>query len=218
MKHPRHYFPSRAFSLIELLMVVGIISILASIAVVNYQGSITRAKTSRALADMRTITIGIEAYHVDNNEYPPNPAIAEVPPPAVKGWLPGLNVIPIQITTPIAYLSTRPQDPFRHGAMANFYDNFEPQFTDQQPYFSYYKIISDKDWLRSIDPKHPLASRVVSLIAVDTSESGGVPFLNHGASKKYGEWVMWSAGPDLRLWRAKDDFVVPGDPLNALRP
>lgn len=62
---------AKGFTLIELLIVVAIIAILAAIAVPNFLEAQTRAKVSRALADMRTMATGIESYFVDNNKYPP---------------------------------------------------------------------------------------------------------------------------------------------------
>lgn len=60
----------RAFTLIELLIVVAIIAILAAIAVPNFLEAQTRSKVSRVKSDMRTMTTGIESYFVDFNVYP----------------------------------------------------------------------------------------------------------------------------------------------------
>jgi len=60
----------RAFTLIELLIVVAIIAILAAIAVPNLLEAQTRSKASRTRADMRTTATALEAYYVDNNSYP----------------------------------------------------------------------------------------------------------------------------------------------------
>lgn len=84
------------FTLIELLIVVAIIAILAAIAVPNFLEAQTRSKVSRALADMRSLATALEAYRVDNNKYPP------------ENNRPGL----IRLTTPLAYISSIPRDPF----------------------------------------------------------------------------------------------------------
>src|SRR5690349_9257970 len=62
--------PARAFTLIELLIVVAIIAILAAIAVPNFLEAQTRAKVSRVKSDQRSLATAIESYRVDNNEYP----------------------------------------------------------------------------------------------------------------------------------------------------
>src|SRR6476646_7471806 len=65
---PRH--PHIAFTLIELLIVVAIIAILAAIAVPNFLEAQTRSKVSRAMADIRSISVGVECYNTDWNRYP----------------------------------------------------------------------------------------------------------------------------------------------------
>ncbi len=60
----------KGFTLIELLIVVAIIAILAAIAVPNFLEAQVRSKVSRVKADQRSLATGIEAYYVDNNDYP----------------------------------------------------------------------------------------------------------------------------------------------------
>jgi len=96
----------RAFTLIELLIVVAIIAILAAIAVPNFLEAQVRSKVSRVRADMRTIVTAMEAYFTDNNGYPlhvdfPDPPI----PPNFRPWFAAL-------TTPVAYITSMPTDPF----------------------------------------------------------------------------------------------------------
>jgi prepilin-type N-terminal cleavage/methylation domain-containing protein len=56
-------FWGRAFTLIELLIVVAIIAILAMIAVPNFLEAQARAKISRAKTDLRTMHIAVNAYN-----------------------------------------------------------------------------------------------------------------------------------------------------------
>jgi type II secretion system protein G len=95
-----------AFTLIELLIVVAIIAILAAIAVPNFLEAQVRSKVSRAAADMRTLALALEAYRVDGNALP-DPRAAEIGTYNLLGRLSPL-------TTPVAYLSSVPEDPFTH--------------------------------------------------------------------------------------------------------
>lgn len=60
----------RGFTLIELLIVVAIIAILAAIAVPNFLEAQVRSKVSRVRSDQRSLATALEAYYVDNNQYP----------------------------------------------------------------------------------------------------------------------------------------------------
>ncbi len=57
------------FSLIELLIVVAIIGIIATIAVPQLLDAIDRGRQRRTMADMRNIATANGTYRVDNNAY-----------------------------------------------------------------------------------------------------------------------------------------------------
>ncbi len=59
----------KAFTLIELLIVVAIIGILAAIAIPNFLEAQTRAKVTRAQAEIRNLSMVLEAYCVDEDAY-----------------------------------------------------------------------------------------------------------------------------------------------------
>lgn len=60
----------KAFTLIELLIVVAIIAILAAIAVPNFLEAQMRAKVARVQSDMRTYSTAIGTYQIDHSSYP----------------------------------------------------------------------------------------------------------------------------------------------------
>jgi prepilin-type N-terminal cleavage/methylation domain-containing protein len=89
----------KAFTLIELLIVVAIIAILAAIAVPNFMEAQTRSKVSRAFSDMRSLKTALESYRIDNNRYIPDRGEDEW-----QTWR--------LLTTPVSYISSVLITPF----------------------------------------------------------------------------------------------------------
>lgn len=120
--------PRGAFTLIELLIVVAIIAILAAIAVPNFLEAQTRARVSRVKADLRSLATGLEAFCVDQGEYPEgtdqpsryDESIGARLGPLSPGFYAfrtrGNNEVAgrdfMTLTTPIAYMAGTPDDPF----------------------------------------------------------------------------------------------------------
>ncbi len=110
------------FTLIELLIVVAIIAILAAIAVPNFLEAQVRSKVSRVKADVRTLAIAVESYLVDHGKPPvgdlqlwkssgmtypydwDGATVADQGPAMQYKWH--------QWTTPVAYMTSIPSDPF----------------------------------------------------------------------------------------------------------
>jgi prepilin-type N-terminal cleavage/methylation domain-containing protein len=109
-----------AFTLIELLIVVGIIAILAMIALPNFLEAQTRAKVARVKSDLRTVVTGLESYRVDNNTYPTYHYVQNSKSNTgfsfhVGGTFTDVGSSPPfagpnPITSPVAYLSSFPKD------------------------------------------------------------------------------------------------------------
>ena len=83
----------KAFTLIELLIVVAIIGILAAIAVPNFLNARIKAKLARVEADLRSISLSLESYRLDNGRYIFRTGNMTWP----RRWVP--------LTTPMAYMS-----------------------------------------------------------------------------------------------------------------
>ncbi len=100
---------SKAFTLIELLIVVAIIGILAAIAVPNFLNAQVRAKLANSQSDMKALATALEMYRLDHNRYPAwkTPSGANINP---------VNRRLIPLTTPMGYMGSVPQDPFIYGA------------------------------------------------------------------------------------------------------
>ncbi|HOE97615.1 MAG TPA: prepilin-type N-terminal cleavage/methylation domain-containing protein [Candidatus Sumerlaeota bacterium] len=94
----------KAFTLIELLIVVAIIAILAAIAVPNFLEAQSRAKVSRSRSDMRSIATALEAYRIDNN--------SALPASAMSAWWCERWGYWERVTSPVAYMTSVPEDQY----------------------------------------------------------------------------------------------------------
>lgn len=174
----------KAFTLIELLIVVAIIAILAAIAVPNFLEAQTRAKVSRALSDMRTVNTAFETYRIDHNNVPPHGMFNRT----ANGQ--GMTVItafryvldPVLITTPVSYLSSE----------APTLDVFQQKLYKNVP-----KTVGNADtwplgrlnytsFLQKVAPDGPLSP---------TSKNLGM--------ERFGGWRLLGAGPDQATFNEK---------------
>jgi general secretion pathway protein G len=62
------------FTIVELLIVIVVIAILATISIVAYNGIQARARDNIRYADAKTIMKALELYKVDHGSYPPTSA------------------------------------------------------------------------------------------------------------------------------------------------
>ncbi|MBX7245955.1 MAG: type II secretion system protein GspG [Candidatus Sumerlaeaceae bacterium] len=180
----------RAFTLIELLIVVAIIAILAAIAVPNFLEAQTRAKVSRAKSDMRSVATAIESYAVDNNAYPvpigyTGPNEADRIDPATE---PFEGFVPEKVSTPIAYITVRPLDTFR------------VKNPDEHPYDIPFHFSNQKFNAEALSEPNFMANLHQEL----TGNAVQIP------------WLIFSHGPDLSHQSGPPDADPPClyDPTN----
>ena len=64
----------KGFTLVELLIVIVILGILATVTVFAVRGITDKGKTSACAADRKTLEVAAEAYAAQNGPYPPDMA------------------------------------------------------------------------------------------------------------------------------------------------
>lgn len=122
-------FPTRAVSLLELVIVVAIIAILAAIAMPNFLNAQTRTKVAVTKSDMKVLATALASYRVAHGSYPEgtdNPAnYPEKYASALNNLAAGYYSFRTRapgglvagkdfatLTTPVSYIAVIPLDPF----------------------------------------------------------------------------------------------------------
>lgn len=109
----------KAFSLVEILIVVAILGILAAIVLPEFQSHSQEAKESAAKSNLHTLRTGIEVYTAQHNGVPPGY------PNDDTTQNPGFIIFLLQMTKQEHYLSELPQNPFSGMRTIKFIGNGE---------------------------------------------------------------------------------------------
>jgi type II secretion system protein G len=164
----------KAFTLIELLIVVAIIAILAAIAVPNFLEAQVRAKVAKVYTDFRATQTALESYAVDNRDYPPSGNFIE--PPQARF---------VPLTTPIAYISKLPgPSPFT-----------VPDQFDGSPWMKYYQYSRGRDMIAGDNEDYTNGWYVWCNGQALTQEILDGPDLEDGPA-----WCILDRGPDQLYW------------------
>lgn len=176
------FITKKAFTLIELLIVVAVIGVLASIAVPNFLQAMVRSKIAAAKANVHACRVALEAYRVDRQGLPPTRyyCLAFGEEKAKKYF-----ELPWELTTPVAYLHERPLDPFNTFPGASS-DAPGQTIKYRHPGFGYFNDMPTEEgiWIPKSFPH----------------DDGDYVFYNN-LSEKYPakdcpvQYGVWSAGP-----------------------
>ncbi|MEI6339525.1 MAG: H-X9-DG-CTERM domain-containing protein [Verrucomicrobiota bacterium] len=79
-------FPGQAFTLIEILVVVGILGLLVALSVPAMKGMVEKGQRVRCMANLRQLGAGIMLYAADNNGRLPPAQNATPPAPGAEFW------------------------------------------------------------------------------------------------------------------------------------
>jgi len=125
----------KAFTLIEILLVVAIIGLLASVVLASLSQSKVKANTAKRLENARQIENALEVYYVNNKAYPSTGGSLEsacttwggYANTGASAWIP--NLAP-------TYIQTLPTDPDSDGAAKCCYI-YKSNGTDYKLMFGY---------------------------------------------------------------------------------
>ena len=171
----------KAFTLIELLIVVAIIAILAAIAVPNFLEAQVRSKVSRARADIRSLATGLEAYRVDNIAYPSGndynvSSRLSINPPTQQ------YLVLERLSTPVAYMTSGIlPDPFK---ARNRSHRIDPVTGAPDPRDFLQSELEQEGSYKYLSTTMPPSSNVLALTQLPLTS--GKAF-----------WALWSVGPTL---------------------
>ena len=105
-RNPSSALRQRGFTLLEIIVVIVIIGLLATVVVQNLAGEVDKARVTKAQADVRAIESALNMYKLDNFHYPSTEqglrALSERPSstPEARNWRNG------------GYVTSLPRDPW----------------------------------------------------------------------------------------------------------
>lgn len=129
MKRMKHNTNQKGFTLIEVLIVVGIIGLLASVVLSGLGSVRSRGRDARRAADLRQVQQGLELYYTRFQEYPPEGDWDEL-----RGELKAANIGITNISN----------DPLCGGNGSSCDDNYEYFSTNGEEYVLQ-ALLEDKD-------------------------------------------------------------------------
>jgi prepilin-type N-terminal cleavage/methylation domain-containing protein len=130
---------TRGFTLIEVAILLVIVSVLVAIAVPNFRTAEIRSKVALVKGQLNVLTLALESYNIDNLDYPPT-AFTDPPTLAVAddGGSNRTSYFTLKpLTTPIAYVTKIPEDPFADVSVTPSFDQGYDRYGHINAAYSY---------------------------------------------------------------------------------
>ncbi|MBV8341518.1 MAG: type II secretion system major pseudopilin GspG [Gammaproteobacteria bacterium] len=85
---------ARGFTLIEIMVVVIIIGLLASVVVLNILPNVDKAKVNKTKQDIQSLELALSEFYLDNSKYPTTEQglaalVTQPTDPTIRHWKPG---------------------------------------------------------------------------------------------------------------------------------
>jgi len=86
--------PARGFTLLEIIVVVVIIGLLASLIAVNILPNVDKAKVAKTKSDIQSLELALSEFYLDNSKYPTTEQglmalVTQPTDPTIRHWKPG---------------------------------------------------------------------------------------------------------------------------------
>jgi prepilin-type N-terminal cleavage/methylation domain-containing protein len=213
----------RAFTLIELLIVIAIILILIAIALPNFLEAQIRAKVTKSQAELRTLLIAYETYFIDFKLYPNRTEQDYANQPFIDRGM-------LRLTSPIPYIQAIPRDPFAPANLAaDTVQTYEAGGTQTQ-FFSFGATLNHVVWGRGPSGQteqpwrneHPhyglLGGRASSYASTNGTRSAGSIFICMGDGRWFGVRTDNADAAALKNPALREPYLIDDQDYNGRLP